>query len=297
MLRSMTSFGRANSLSSDGSKSITVEVKSVNNRYLDILVKAPRNYSFLEEKIKSFISENGITRGKIEVAVNINFLVKSGSVISLDEDVTSSYIDALYKLRDKYCLKDDISVMSVAQNNSLFLFSTPEEDIDKEWNDIKPVLSSALEIFKKSRLDEGKRLEKDIFKKIEEINNIAEQIKDYSEEDISVYPEKLKQRISKILDDCDIEIADQRILTEAAIFADRVCIDEELVRLSSHFNAFKKITDSPSPEGKKLDFLMQEINREANTIASKASDSRIAHLVVDIKAILEKIREQIQNIE
>lgn len=297
MLKSMTAFGRARKKSEAGDKDITAEIKSVNSRYLDCIVKLPRMYSFLEERVKSYITERGISRGKIEVYIGVDVIEQTGYTISLDKALAESYINALRELRDTFSLKDDISTMSVAANREIFTSEKPEDDAERDWQDVKAVLSDAIDMFLSAREREGENLEKDIMGKVDIIKGHAARIKELSEKDIAGYGAKLEERIKKFLSDFDVEIAEQRILTEAAIFADKAAIDEELVRLDSHFKAMKDIVETPEPAGRKLDFLLQEMNRETNTIGSKAANSEIAHIVVDIKAELEKIREQIQNIE
>ena len=297
MANSMTAFGRARCLSADGTKDITAEIKSVNSRYLDATVKLPRMYSFLEEKVKGYLTEKGISRGKVEVFVGVDVLSQTGLETGLDTAVAASYIDALRKLRDEFSLPDDITVMKVAQNREIFTVKHPDDDAEQDWADVKQALDGAIDAFLERRAAEGKRLMDDVAAKIEGIRAIAARIKEFSEKDISGYSEKLTERIKKLLADFDVEISEQRILTEAAIFADKAAIDEELVRLSSHFDSFYEIAGSGEPAGRKLDFLIQEMNRETNTMGSKANNAEIAHLLVDIKAELEKIREQIQNIE
>ncbi len=297
MLKSMTAFGRARHLSEDESLDITVELKSVNSRFLDCTVKLPRNYSFLEEKIKAYVSEHGITRGKVEIYVGIDVLKQNGMVTTIDTAAAGSYIEALYALRDTFGLKDDITVSKVAYNKDIFIIKKPDEDVNKDWEDVKKVLAEAVESFCITRAAEGRRLCEDISKKAQFLRESAEKIKKISESDISGYPEKLESRIRQILSDFDAEVSEQRLLTEVAIFADKAAIDEELVRLSSHFTMLDEILNSDEALGRKLDFLVQEINREINTIGSKAGNTEIAHLVVDMKTELEKIREQIQNLE
>lgn len=295
MFRSMTAFGRARE--TIGTKDITAEIKSVNNRYLDCTVKITRLYSFLEDKIKKYLSEKGISRGKIEVYVGIDLLEKEGVEIGLDTAYAKSYIEALYNLRDTFNLKDDITVSRVASNHDVFITKKPEDDIEKDWVDIKLVLDKAIDAFLERRNQEGENLYKNIVEKIDNIKGYLKVIEKNSESDISGYAKKLEERILKFLNDNSVQIDEQRILTEVAIFADKVAIDEELVRLNSHFDAFYEIVEANEPAGRKLDFLLQEMNRETNTIGSKASNSDTAHLVVSIKNELEKIREQIQNIE
>jgi uncharacterized protein (TIGR00255 family) len=291
----MTAFARARQ--TVNGKDITAEIKSVNNRYLDCNVKISRLYSFLEDKIKQYLQSKGISRGKIEVYINVDLLEQEGIEIGLDTAYAKSYIDALYKLRDTFDLKDDITVTRIAANKDIFNVKKPEDDIEGDWNDIKSVLDVALDAFIERRTTEGENLLKNIREKIENIKGYVATISDNSDKDTKEYADKLKDKILKFLGDNSIHIDDQRILTEVAIFADKVAIDEELVRLDSHFGAFEEIAQSNEPAGRKLDFLVQEMNRETNTIGSKASNADTAHLVVNIKNELEKIREQIQNIE
>jgi len=293
----MTAFGRARNTSADGSKDITAEIKSVNSRYMDCTVKLPRMYSFLEERIKAYLTSRGIQRGKIEIYIGVDVLEQAGSEVYLDRAAAASYIAALEALRDEFNLRDDISVMRVAANRELFSTRKPDDDAERDWEDVRSVLSPAVDAFLERREAEGARLMEDIYSKIEGIKAITVKIAEISANDIQGYGAKLEERIKKFLDDFDVEISEQRILTEAAVFADKAAIDEELVRLSSHFETFREIASSPEPAGRKLDFLLQEMNRETNTIGSKCTNAEIAHLVVDIKAELEKIREQIQNIE
>ena len=295
MLKSMTAFGRCRK--TVAGKDITAEIKSVNNRYFDCNVKISRAYSFLEEKIKARLQEKGISRGKIDVYIGIDVLAEEGVSISLDPAYTEAYIRVLRELRDTYGLTDDISVMSVAANRDVFVFTKPEDDLEKDWADVCTVLDEAIDAFIAGREKEGANIEADLVRKVENIRRLADEVAARSAEDLEKYPSKLETRIKQFLADQSITIDEQRILTEVAIFADRVAIDEELVRLASHFDAFYSILAAGEPAGRKLDFLLQEMNRETNTIGSKASNTEIAHTVVNIKTELEKIREQIQNIE
>ncbi len=297
MLRSMTAFGRARSMSSDNALDITAEIKSVNSRYLDCTVRLPRIYSFLEEKVKAYLATAGITRGKVEVYIGVDVLQQKGLEVMLDSEAARSYLAALEKLRDEFSLKDDISVMRVASNRDLFVMKKPDEDMEKDWEEIRAVLACAVESYNRMRTAEGENLAVDLRGKAENIKAAAAKVKEISEANIATYPAKLEQRIRQLLKDFDVQTTEQRILTEAAIFADKAAIDEELVRLSSHFKALDEILAADEPVGRKLDFLVQEINREINTIGSKSANAEIAHLVVDMKTELEKIREQIQNIE
>ncbi len=295
MIRSMTGFGRCRE-TVEG-LDITVEIKSVNSRFLDCTAKISRAYGYLEERVKPYLMSRGVTRGKVDVWISVE-VMDSGSVeITADEGYLQGYLNALYTLRDKYGLRDDISVMSVARNHDIFQIKKPDEDIEHDWERVLAVLSKAVDTFLTVREREGERLAQDLRGKMENIKTIVERIEELSLADVSTYRERLAERIREALQDCQITPDETRLLTECAIHADKVAVDEEMVRLRTHFGAFEEILSSGEPVGRKLDFLMQEMNREINTTGSKCSDAQIAHLVVDVKCELEKIREQIQNLE
>ena len=295
MIRSMTGFGRCRE-TVEG-LDITVEIKSVNSRFLDCTAKISRAYGYLEERIKPYLMSRGVTRGKVDVWISVD-VMDSGSVeITADEGYLQGYLNALYTLRDKYGLRDDISVMSVARNHDIFQIKKPDEDIEHDWERVLTVLSKAVDTFLSVREREGERLAEDLRGKMENIKGAVDRIEELSLADVSTYRERLAERIREALNDCQITPDETRLLTECAIHADKVAVDEEMVRLRTHFGAFEEILSSGEPVGRKLDFLMQEMNREINTTGSKCSDAQIAHLVVDVKCELEKIREQIQNLE
>lgn len=295
MIKSMTAFGRARA--TVGGKDITVEIRSVNNRFFDCSVKLPRSFSFLEEKIKPYLQSKGVSRGKVDVYIGIDIIDSPIPEISIDEGYAKAYIDALRTLGEKFSLADDISIMRVSQNHDIFVIRKSEEDTDKEWSDVRTVIDEALERFIAGRAREGKNIERDLLLKLENIKGFVKDIEAHSTDDIREYRAKLEAKLRDMLEDNRIVFDENRILTECAIFADRVAIDEELVRLSSHFGGFTDILESDEPAGRKLDFLVQEMNRETNTIGSKCQNSSIAKIVVEIKCELEKIREQIQNVE
>ena len=295
MIRSMTAYGRAKRQT--GGKDILVEIRSVNNRYYDCTVKISRLWSFLEDRVKSYVKDSGISRGKIDIFINIDLIDSAGVEVALDETYAKSYLDALYRLRDTFGLKDDISVMRVASNKDIFAVTKPEEDTESDWADLKAVLDEALASFTSMREAEGQRLADDILEKKNRIASWVPEIEALSEEDKKGYFDKLETRLRQVLDDHKVTADEGRILTECAIFADKVAVDEETVRLRSHFKAFDEMLTSEEPIGRKLDFLIQEMNRETNTIGSKCGDLRISKIVIDIKNEIEKIREQIQNIE
>ena len=293
MLRSMTAYGRNDAVI--GEKEISVEIKSVNNRYLDLTVKLPRSHSYLEEKIKKEISARGISRGKLEISISI--VNPLGTSIAVDSAYAKEYLDALRALRDEFGLADDISVMTVARNQEIFKIKRPEVDEETEWKDLLSALSPAIDGFISMRENEGQNLAHDIKEKIALLRKYAAIVASSSNEDIKGYRAKLEARLRQVLSDNRVTVDENRILTECAIFADKVAVDEELVRLESHFKAFLEFLEADEPVGRKMDFLLQEMNRETNTIGSKCSDSEIARTVVEMKSELEKIREQIQNIE
>ena len=295
MIKSMTAFGRARA--SVNGKDISIEIRSVNNRFFDCSVKLPRSFSYLEEKVKPYLQSKSISRGKVDVFITIDVINSPLPEIIIDEGYAEAYINSLNQLADKYALKNDISVMQVAQNRDIFVIKKPEEDIEKEWNDVRTVLDCAIESFINGRINEGNNIEADIKAKILNISELVKKIEDISLSDTAGYREKLEARLREMLSDNKLVFDESRILTECAIFADKIAIDEEIVRLRSHFLAFEDIISSSEPAGRKLDFLMQEMNRETNTIGSKCQNASIARIVVDIKCELEKIREQIQNIE
>ena len=295
-MNSMTAFGRKKETTAGG-KSVTVEIRSVNNRYFDCTVRLPRAYSYLEEKIKPYLQKKGVTRGKVDVSVTVESDAGAQGNIRLDEDYTAQYLQALYTLRDTFGLRDDISVMNVAKNASVFVTSAPEEDAEAVWQEIVGVMDGALALFLAARQNEGRRLTEDIREKLAVIRRRVDAIEEMSEADTRGYRDKLEERLRTILHDHNITVDENRLLTECAVFADKIAIDEELVRLRSHFGTFEEIAASDEPAGRRLDFLLQEINRETNTIGSKCQNADIARLVVDIKTDLEKIREQIQNLE
>ena len=295
MIKSMTAFGRAKSIGDD--KDVTVEIKSVNSRFFDCNVKIPRAYAFLEERIKNYVQKNAVARAKVDVYVTIDSHTTEGASVEIDRGYLESYLKALYTLRDEFSLRDDVSVMSVAKSPDVLVFSKADEDLEKEWSRIASVLDEAIKGYDEMRTAEGKKAEEDVKAKIEQIRAYAEEVEQISKSDTVGYRDKLEARLRTILKDNSLEIDEGRILTECAVWADKIAIDEELVRLRSHFGAFYDICALSEPSGRKLDFLMQELNRETNTIGSKCNNAKIARIVVDMKGELEKIREQVQNFE
>ncbi|MBQ7332847.1 MAG: YicC family protein [Clostridia bacterium] len=295
MIKSMTAFGRAKR--DNGQKSVTVEIKSVNSRFFDCNVKLPRVYSALEERIRSYVQKNAVGRARVEVYLSVENLLGSSSVVSVDLSYAKSYIAAVKQLSEVFGLSDDISAMNVARNPEIFKTEKPDEDMEADWLLIKDALDEAILGFSEMRTAEGAKIEADIKGKIELVREFADKVEEISKSDTVGYRDKLEAKLRQILSDNSVEIDENRLLTECAVWADKIAIDEELVRLRSHFGAFYDIAALPEPSGRKLDFLMQELNRETNTIGSKANNAKIARIVVDMKGELEKIREQVQNIE
>lgn len=292
MIRSMTGYGRVQQ-TVDG-YNILFEIKSVNHRFYDFSARIPKTYGYLEDKLKSYL-QNYITRGKVEIFMTIDASEGTDSQVKLNYGLAESYINALRELQEKYGLVNDISVSTIAKYQDIFTVIKPPDDENRIWNAVKTVADEAIAGFIKMRETEGERLKTDIYGRGHKISSIVDEIEKRSPETVAEYRQKLKTRMSEVLADTSVD--ENRILLEAAIYADKVAVNEETVRLKSHLNQMKMMLGNDEPVGRKLDFLMQEMNREANTIGSKASDLDIAEMVVEIKAELEKIREQIQNLE
>ena len=292
MIKSMTGYGRAQQ-SVDG-MNITVELKSVNHRYFEFTSKLPRNYGFLDEKLKSFFSTK-LTRGKTECYVQIEAVDEPDTVISLNHSLVKGYLEAYKELSDTYGIENDIKVSNLARVGDIFTVRKKEADEDKIWAAVETVAAAALDGFIAMREREGEKLKADVLSRLDTIIENVEFIEARSPQTVAEYNEKLVARMKELLGEAHID--EQRILTEAAIFADKVAVAEETVRLRSHISQLRSFLELNEAVGKKMDFLVQELNREANTIGSKAQDVEIARRVVAIKAEIEKIREQIQNIE
>ena len=296
MIKSMTAFGRGRR--EGEKKDITVEIKSVNSRFFDCNVKMPRVYLALEEKIKSYIKQNAVARAKIDVFITVQNKSGATGELSVDTELASAYLDALRGLSADLEVRDDVTVSTLVRLNPDILRSAnPEEDMDAAWAELVPVIDEAIAGYTAMREAEGAKLEADIKAKIEQVRAYSNEVEAISQGDTVGYRDKLETRIRNILGSFEVTVDEQRLLTECAVWADKIAIDEELVRLRSHFDAFYSIAALGEPSGRKLDFLMQELNRETNTIGSKANNARIARIVVDMKGELEKIREQVQNIE
>ncbi len=291
MLKSMTGFGRSEKLI-DG-YNIKVQLKSVNHRYSDFTIKVPRYYVFLEDKIRSAAIE-AISRGKVEIFVTIEQKEDDDRQITLNRTVAEGYVNALNELAE-LGIRDDISVSTMSRLPDIFNVEYKEIDEEKLTEMVLEVCGEAVDGFMAMRIDEGQRLGESLKLHIASLLEIAEKIEQLLPECVNEYRNRLKNKIEEVLGDRTVD--ESRIITEAAIFADKIAVDEELVRLRSHVCAFEKTMNSDEPVGKKLDFIVQEMNREANTTGSKSNNPEITSYVVELKSIIEKIREQIQNIE
>ncbi|MFA6308725.1 MAG: YicC/YloC family endoribonuclease [Clostridia bacterium] len=292
MIKSMTGFGRGDCLL-DGNN-FTVELKTVNHRYCDVFIKIPKQMTFLEDKVRDFIT-GSISRGKIDVYISYENSSEDSREVVFDETLVNAYKEALITLRDEYSLKDDITVSLLSGFPNVLKIQKADQDEDELWKVLKKALDNAMTTLVAMRENEGKKLKENIIEKIDTIENTLSNVKTHSPEVVKDYKQKLTTRITEILDQ---RVPDEtRLAMEVAIFADRCSVDEEIVRLSSHINQVRQTLNLVEPVGRKLDFLIQEMNREVNTIGSKANNLTITKDVVDIKCELEKVREQIQNIE
>ena len=292
MVKSMTGYGRAEE--TIRGCTITVELHSVNNRYLDCNIRLPRLYLFAEDGIKSRV-QNIISRGKVDVFVTLDYAGKEEVKVTVNRPVADGYYGALKQLAQSYQLSEDISVSLLSRFPDVLLAEKAEEDTEQRAQDIYSVLDRALADFDEMRTKEGSRLRDDILSRAAAIEDMVTFVEERSPQTVSEYRAKLEARMQEVLQNTQID--ESRLLTEAAIFADKVAVAEETVRLRSHIAQLREMLSKGGATGRKLDFLIQEFNREANTIGSKCSDIQIARQVVDIKAEIEKIREQVQNIE
>ena len=290
----MTGYGRARE--TRNGRDITVEVRSVNNRYLDCSVKMPRAYIFAEDAVKSAV-QRSVSRGKVDVFITVESLGAEESVVSVNEPLARAYIAALERLQElgDGAVKGKYAATDLARLPDVITVTKAEEDLEALSADLVAVVEDALRAHTAMRLTEGERLAADILGRLDTIEAITARVEARSPQTVAEYREKLLSRMQEVLQSASVDEA--RILTEAAIFADKVAVDEETVRLRSHLGQLREMLRGDVPVGRKLDFLIQEVNRESNTIGSKCSDLQIARDVVELKAEIEKIREQVQNIE
>ncbi|WML35148.1 YicC/YloC family endoribonuclease [Clostridium sp. OS1-26] len=292
MIKSMTGFGRG-SVEQDG-RSFIVEIKSVNHRYCDLNIKMPKSFLSFEDKIRKTVLEK-ISRGKVDVFITQNKQEKIGVKAVLDENLADSYVECLKKIKDKYDIKEGLSISLIAKFPDVVILKQEEEDMESIWETLSNPLKEAIGLLVEMREKEGLKLKKDILSKCDYIKQSLDKIEKRSPFVVSEYKEKLNGRLKELLQDYQVD--ENRIAMEVAIFGDKACIDEEIVRLNSHLVQLRETFNLDEPIGRKLDFILQEMNRETNTIGSKANDLEITNSVLNIKNEIEKIREQIQNIE
>jgi uncharacterized protein (TIGR00255 family) len=292
MVKSMTGYGRYQEVI--GTRDILVEIRSVNHRYYEFSARVPRNMGYLEDKLKT-LTKSSISRGKVEVLVTIANTEGKEEQISVNMNIARGYMDALRLANEQLLLPDDLTLTQVAKFPDVFSVIKTPDDEDEIWEAVKSVAEKAVEKFVDMRTVEGQKMFDDINSKLDNIESMVQTVEELSPQTVEAYRKKIYEKLSEVLETKDID--DSRIVTECAILSEKLAVDEETVRLRSHISQFRGLIQSEEAVGRKLDFLVQEMNREVNTTGSKAQDVNITKLVVEMKSELEKIREQIQNIE
>ena len=292
MIKSMTGFGRSEITVHD--RKFTVELKSVNHRYLDVNIRMPKALNFFDAAIRQEL-KNYISRGKVDVFISYENLGETTQTVRYNKDLAAEYLKYLRAMAEDFGLEDDIRVSTLSKYPDVFEMEESEIDEDELWKDLKTAIDEACEVFVQTRTAEGERLKKDLIEKLDNMLGLVEFIEERSPKIIEEYRGKIDARVREILGDTSVD--EGRLLTEVTIFADKICVDEEIVRLRSHIEAVKKELLEGDSIGRKLDFLAQELNREANTILSKSTDLEIANCGIELKTEIEKVREQIQNVE
>ena len=293
MIRSMTSFGRSSS--EEGQKRVfTVEMKSVNSRYLDVNIRMPKTLISLEEEIRKMIS-NSLNRGKVDVFINLKNYSDGSGIPKVDINLAQGYLECLKEIEAKLGVKNDISVMQIARFPEVITVVEEEDKIETVWQELKPLINDSLDMMIEMREVEGDKLKEDILSKVSVIEQLVLKVEEFADTIPKTFKMKLEERVKELLGNVDID--ESRIAMEVCMLADKATVDEEIIRLRSHINQVRETLNLKEPVGRKLDFIVQEMNRETNTIGSKSSDIQKTNIVIDIKNILEKIREQVQNIE
>lgn len=292
MAKSMTGYGRHQAIV--GMREIVVEVRSVNHRYFDFNCRVPRAYGFLEERLKS-LTQNYVTRGKVDLFVSVAGLDGQPTEVHLNRQLLEGYLLALRQIIEEYGVKDDLSVSTLARNPDIFNVMRQDEDADEVWRDVEGVAVMALTAYRDMRAAEGERLSNDLLERLSAIESTLPEIDAASARSVADQRERITALLTELLGAAEVDSG--RVATEVALYADRISVTEEVVRLKSHIGEMRKLLSGDMVSGRKMDFLLQEMNREINTIGSKCQRSEIAMLVVDNKAELEKIREQVQNLE
>ena len=294
MIKSMTGYGRGEYI--EGDRQAIVEISSVNNRYLDTNIRMPRSIAYFEEDIRKYVQKH-VARGKLDIYITYSSQDEDDVSISVNESLCKKYVSTLREVQDKYDLIDDITTMNITSLPDVLLIEKDQTDKDKIWEIVSKALEEAVSSLNNMRSNEGRMLKADLILKTQNIFTIIDDINERCPLIVDRYKQKLYKKILEALDSLEVEVEESRILTEVAIFSDRTSIDEELTRLRSHITQLNGILNEGGVVGRKLDFLLQEINRESNTIGSKASDELTTKYVIELKSEIEKIREQVQNIE
>ena len=292
MIRSMTGFGRAEDVSEH--RKITVELKSVNHRYLDINVKIPVRFGFLELPVRNYLKER-LERGKVDIYIGYQKDGDLSYTVHYNSELAAMYLKNLNDMADEFKLDNDIKLSNLSRYPDVFEIQEKEQNTDELWNEISVVLEKAVDSFVQSRENEGERIAADLFNKLDTMTELVDKIEEKSPMIIEEYKAKLVSKVQELLDNNQID--DNRIAAEVTIYADKICVDEEIVRLKSHIMEMQNTLSGGNDVGRRLDFIAQEMNREANTILSKSTNAEIADIGIDLKTLIEKIREQIQNLE
>lgn len=294
MIKSMTGFGRCRTVLHG--REISVEIKSVNHRFFEFSCRTPKGYGFLDDKLKTLVNSR-VSRGKIDMFVTVGTAEDTPAEVKINHSLVSGYINAMKEISETYGIENDMTVTALSRFPDVYTVSKAEENEEEITADVLEAANTAVDSFITMREAEGEKMKADISGRAKVILDIVDEIDERSPQTVKEYEERLLDRINRTLLDYNINIDEQRVLTEVAVFADKVAVAEETVRLRSHFSQLSKIMESQKPIGREIDFIIQEMNREANTIGSKVQDAEIAHKVVKIKSEIEKMREQIQNIE
>lgn len=294
MIKSMTGFGRCRTVLHG--REISVEIKSVNHRFFEFSCRTPKGYGFLDDKLKALVNSR-VSRGKIDMFVTVGTAEDTPAEVKINHSLVSGYINAMKEISETYGIENDVTVTAISRFPDVYTVSKAPENEEEITVDVLEAANTAIDGFIAMREAEGEKMKADILGRAEVILATVDEIDERSPQTVKEYEERLLDRINRTLQDYNINIDEQRVLTEVAVFADKVAVAEETVRLRSHFAQLSKIMESQTPIGREIDFIIQEMNREANTIGSKVQDAEIAHKVVKIKSEIEKMREQIQNIE
>lgn len=292
MIKSMTGFGRCEV--AENNRKFTVEMKSVNHRYLDVNIKMPKKLNFFETAIRGEL-KNFISRGKVDVFISYEDFSENKSSVSYNKEVAAEYLKYLRQMAQDFGLEEDIRVSTLSKYPEVFTMEDQTMDEEELWKELKKAVSGAAEMFVQTRITEGEHLRDDLIEKLNGMLKLVEIIEERSPQILAEYRQKLEDKVKELLGDTSID--ESRILTEVTIFADKICVDEEMVRLRSHIETTKKTLMEGGSIGRKLDFIAQEMNREANTTLSKANDLELSNIAIELKTEIEKVREQIQNIE